>query len=338
LAAGAAVVSLVSVMACAAEPADKLDRRSLIRDIDAQLSVTTTDPQNLRAVVVLEDGKAVFEKYYGTTRDEYWNVEEITQVVVSTLVGIAIDEGKIAGVDATLGDLLPDRRNDMSADEAATTLAQLLQMTSGFPDDDRIRTYATRPDPVGAILHGTVGSLYRGYQYSAHAAHLLSAVVAHATGTSVLDYARTRLFDPLGIDTDSAGFAWPVDGSGLNLGWSQLRLRPEDVAKIGQLYLDDGRWKGDQLVPASWVGRATCEQVLAQDVDTGYGYGWWVRDEDSEATYYRWGFGNQLLEVVPSRDLVVVMTSEVDRDHPARGDAAALTFLVDDVIIPAVTG
>ena len=187
------------------------------------------------------------------------------------MVGIAIDEGDIAGTEETLVELLPDHAADMSPDVADTTLRELITMTAGFAGLDRDRTaeYMADPDPVGRILQAAPDPLGGGFEFSNQGAHIVAAVLAEATGMSVLDYARSRLFEPLGIDTRpafelpldarnmdefvAADFAWPVDGSGLHLGWGGLKLRPADLARFGQLMLDRGKWKGEQLVPADWV-------------------------------------------------------------------------------------
>ena len=229
------------------------------------------DHDNLRAVIVQVDGKPVLEQYYDWPVDTYWDVESATNSILCALVGIAIEEGDIAGTEETLVELLPDHADDMSPDVADTTLREVLTMTAGFAGLDRDRTaeYMADPDPVGRILQAAPDPLGGGFEFSNQGAHVVAAVLAEATGMSVLDYARSRLFEPLGIDTRpafencwtpgtwttfvAADFAWPVDGSGLHLGWGGLKLRPADLARFGQLMLDRGKWKGEQLVPADWV-------------------------------------------------------------------------------------
>jgi len=359
------VLTLVPVTACSDDkdqkPAEPEDQAALISAVNEQLEVDP-DHDNLRAVIVQVDGKPVLEQYYDWPVDTYWDVESATNSIVCALVGIAIDEGDIAGTDETLVELLPDHADDMSPDVADTTLREVLTMTAGFAGLDRDRTteYMADPDPVGRILQAAPDPLGGGFEFSNQGAHIVSAVLAEATGMSVLDYARSRLFEPLGIDTRpafelplvadnmaafvAADFAWPVDGSGLHLGWGGLKLRPADLARFGQLMLDRGKWKGEQLVPADWVRAATTEQVDTisrrnqQNGAGRYGYQWWVTDADEEPAFFAWGRGGQLLEVVPSRSLVVVVASEIDYGGPQTTGFSAnvLTFLVDHVIAPAV--
>jgi CubicO group peptidase (beta-lactamase class C family) len=173
---------------------------------------------------------------------------------------------------------------------------------------------------------------------------------------SALDYARPRLFDPLGIETrnavqprvkdrapipayDRASFGWLRDPTGIQLGFATLKMAPRDLAKLGQLYLDGGRWNGRQVIPTDWVKASTTAQVTTQPdsaaLAESYGYQWWVTQEKGHAAYAAFGFGGQVVEVVPDLRLVVVMATEAAepnmRWEHVRG-------LVADAIVPAVGG
>jgi CubicO group peptidase (beta-lactamase class C family) len=317
--------------------------------------------ENIAAVVVLVHGKRVLEWYDDVPSARHWDIGWETAAVVATLVGVAIDEGRISGLDATLRQLLPDHVGDMSPSVAATTLRQVLTMTAGFHSTirDPVAKYVTARDPIAEILRAAQPTPERSIVFSSEGGHLLSAILAKATGQSVLDYARSRLFDPLGIDTSNAyqgpadaenmeayqaaDFAWPVDSTGLNLGWNSLKLTPDDLAKVGQLYLDDGRWKGEQLVSSSWIRQSTGAQ--AQNLSTtnndfggyAYGYGWWLTDADGSPAYFVADESGQLLEVAPDHDLVVAVASQPDYENGGTGVAPdALIFMVDNVIAPQV--
>ncbi len=346
----AALLSLLPVTACSEERErtriSREDAAVLITEVNEQLSLDP-DIDNLRALVVYVDGQPVLENYYDWTADSRWDTSAVTNTIVSVLVGIAIGEGAIPSPDTTLGTLLPHHRGDMAPAVAAATLAEVLTMTAGFAGVDRDRTqeYMADPDPVGRILRAAPDPLGGGFEYSNQGAHVLAAVLARTTGGSVLDYARSRLFDPLGIDTSAAaGFTWPQDSAGLHLGWGGLQLRPADLVRLGQLFLDRGKWQGRQVVPASWIRQATEEhadaaaQTELEHAADGYGYGWWLAEADGETAYLGYGFGGQLVEVVPSRSLVVVVASEIEPGKPRSSglSGVGLTFLVDDVIAPAL--
>jgi CubicO group peptidase (beta-lactamase class C family) len=135
------------------------------------------------------------------------------------------------------------------------------------------------------------------------------------------------LFDPLGITSrpapdllaveknlpayERADFAWPHDPQGVFTGFGFLKLTARDMAAFGRLYLDGGRWNGEQVVPTAWVDAATTEQVQANSLANGYGYQWWVTTSGGHTAYAAIGFGGQLIEVVPDLRLVAVFSTDV---------------------------
>ena len=189
-------------------------------------------------------------------------------------------------------------------------------------------------------------------------------MLAEATNMSVLDYARQELFDPLGIDTrpaveqkpervwedwpwdqkqyEAADFVWPIDPQGIHFGGALLKLRASDMVKLGQLHLDDGVWKGERIVPASWVQEATSSQVSASTMQGAttqlgdYGYLWWVGEMDEERAFAAVGAGGQLVVVVPDRRLVVVTSVELSFD-PTQSHAlgSVMPHVVESAVVSA---
>lgn len=314
---------------------------------------------SIRAVLVSVDGQPVVERYTGSTSDQSWNVASITKSVVSTLVGIAVAEHRLAGLDQNLATVLPAYAAIMRPEVAAITVRQLLTMTAGFPDTwDGDASFVSSPDWVRAILTAGIDEPPgRFFAYSDAGPHLLSAILTRATGQSVLEYARAKLFDPLGIPTEPAtdivavpgntemydatkGFTWPVDPQGFQVGCCLLTLRPADLLKLGQLYLDQGQWNGNPVLPSAWVQEATTSHIPAANVvaDGGYGYLWWVLDAAGAPAFAAVGYGGQLIEVVPARRLVVVVSSEFSLagQDPTRLVATpVLAQMVSQVIAPA---
>ena len=119
-----------------------------------------------------------------------------------------------------------------------------------------------------------------------------------------------------------------------------MKLRPQDLATLGLLHLDDGRWAGEQVVPESWIQEATTAHVERTGEGFGYGYMWWTTEADGDPAYVARGRGGQLIEVVPDRDLVVVVATEYDELDPLRRnkavEATALALMVDQAIAPHV--
>jgi CubicO group peptidase (beta-lactamase class C family) len=242
---------------------------------------------------------------------------------------------------------------------ARVTVRDLLTMTSGFPaqvgvdDLPLIRAFQAR-DPIAAILPTGSGP-GTTFAYSNLGVHLVAAVLAEATGMSVLDYARKELFDPLGIDTrpayqptvttrdpervgeyEAADFAWPTDRRGLHTGASWMKLRPQDAVKLGQLYLDGGVWQDKRILPRAYVQDATTSQVSgAGDFQfPDYGYLWWVGEMNGTPAFAAQGFGGQLVVVVPQQRLVVA-TSAALGDSSNTVSIWDMANLVESAIVSA---
>ncbi len=312
--------------------------------------------EDVRAVLVTVGGRPLLERYYDSSAEATSGVFSVTKSVMSILVGIALDEGDLGNVEQTLAELLPDYAATMAPEVAGTTLRQVLTMTAGLPADppgSNPLPFETAEDSIAAIVSGRlVQPPGEGFAYASAGSHLLSAILVEATGRSVLNYAREKLFDPLGISTDpaaeplavienlpvyeAASFAWPVDPQGLHLGHTYLKINAPDMAKIGQLMLDDGSWHGEQIVSSRWVTESTRAQVATSDGSASdYGYQWWVTTASGFDAFAAAGFGGQLIEVVPALDLVVVVSSTVP-DVPRLSSSSFMT-LVDQQIAPAVT-
>jgi CubicO group peptidase (beta-lactamase class C family) len=326
-------------------------------------NVASLHPE-VRSVLVVRHGYLVYEHYWqGATASHGDDVQSVTKSVVSALVGIALGEGKLKGLNQPVGALLARHLpNDTNPRWGRVTLEQLLTMTSGLAGDDpslggdpRIsqRQGASR-DWVRHILGRRLATNPgASFAYSSATSHLLSAIVADATGQSTLAFARARLFGPLGIASAKAPapvfvahpsqaaltsyarapVAWPTDPQGYQLGFGGLKLPSRDLAKFGYLYLNGGRWDGRQVIPAGYVAASTRpHSTPPPDFPAeGYGYQWWVTSQARHPSYLAHGRDGQLVQVVPDLDLVAVITSDASQH---RNDARAL---VDQAIIPAVT-
>lgn len=351
-------VTVAPKSSCQSSPAELRALGSKISaEITKEFQLSYTDQfRNVRAVLVSVCGNMALERYEKSTASDFRNVASVTKSVISTLVGLALADGSLHSVEQPLAELLPDHRKDMSAQVSAITLRQLLTMSAGLDED--LTDSSTGPwiestNLVRGILRqGVHQPPGRQFGYSSATSHLLAAIVVRATGRPLLDYARDKLFDPLGIVTrpaaqpllvpasvatyDNAGFAWPVDHQGINFGGGWLKMRPVDMVKLGQLYLDGGRWNGKQILPAAWVHDATTARVSTRSGFGGdsYGYQWWVTKAGADPAYAAIGYGGQLIEVVPHRHLVVVFSTEINT-APISSDS--FQDMVSRIIAPAVT-
>jgi CubicO group peptidase (beta-lactamase class C family) len=240
----------------------------------------------------MKQWRLVREDYYGGLKaSDRVPVFSVTKSVTSALVGIALAERRLRSVDQRLADFFPgaDRR---------IRLRHLLSMTSGYGrqlnfGDTDAAALAARPlvNPPGTA-----------FNYDSGSSDLLAAIVERATGMSLADYARTRLFAPMGI----RDVRWPGSRGG-----SGLLLRPRDLLWFGQLYLADGAWKSRQLVPARWVQTSTRSHVRiarGRGITDGYGYQWWVQT-GLTSFYAAHGYLGQALVVLPRLDEVILVTS-----------------------------
>jgi CubicO group peptidase (beta-lactamase class C family) len=255
----------------------------------------------LASVLVSRNGRLVFERYYrGATGKEDENVFSVTKSVVSALVGIALREGKLRSLDQRLVDLFPGELEPGTDPRVRTiTLRDLLTMTAGYREpriaasDDWVRTLLNRP------LSSDPG---RAFSYDDGSAHLAGAALAQATGETLQSYAQRKLFGPIGIHPAR----WSTDGQGHSLGSTGLFLRPRDLQRLGRLYLQHGRWRGRQLVPARWIRESTTTKVR---IPHGYAYGyfWWV-NTGPHGGFLALGYAGQTIAVFPKLDLVVTTT------------------------------
>ena len=280
---------------------------------------------DIHGVVVVRHGKLVWGQGldYRSEVVEFGPIKHslfsISKSVTSLLVGIARSEGKFPDLDAPAIDHLPAKYADLrTPDKARITIRDLLTMSSGL-DWDELRPYSDpqnsewqmerAPDPYRFVLQQRVA--YQPgviFNYSSGITELLGLMLANSVGQSIDDYARDKLFGPLGI-TD---FDWiklpntnqPFAGAG-------LRLRPRDMAKLGQLLLTDGQWNGKQVVPKGWAAESTKPRIKAFELF--YGYQWWLGRSFLKDRNLPWtagfGYGGQRLFVQPDFDLVVAITA-----------------------------
>jgi CubicO group peptidase (beta-lactamase class C family) len=316
--------------------------------------------RNRRAVLISVAGRIVLERYYHSSATARHDIQSEAKTIMSTRIGIALDEKKLRSVDDTLGDLLPAYRGSMTPAVAKITLRQILTMTAGLPDDQAYYGQVLDHDTdwVRQALVDAAAQPPGSFLYSSAGSHLLSAILVQATGRSVLDYAREKLFDPLGIQTrpaaqpvarassteaySGAGFAWLTDPQGRNLGAGGLKLTARDMVKLGHLWLAQGAWGSRQLVSRAWMMDAQQSHVATgQAPADGYGFQQWTTSADGHFSFAAMGYGGQLTQIVPDKKLVVVVQSATNPDPtapPEPGVAGPNSYMaiVDQLLVPAM--
>lgn len=291
-------------------------------------SIIRKDYSNIAGMVVLKDGKTVYENYLnGCTADSRFHLFSVTKSIMSILIGIAIDKGHIKSVHQKLADFFPEHAAK-NQNLHQITLKNLLTMTVPykyvFPP---YKKYFMSQDWVkfSLDLAGRGGQCDKFRYAPLIGPDILSGILIKVTGQSVLDFATENLFAPLGIavagnivfhskeeqlafnqSTNISG--WAADPQGVNAAAWGLTLSPVDMAKIGQLYLNGGVWYGNPIVSEKWITESTSEQVLWKQRNQPYGYLWWPAG-GKEKGYAAMGDGDNIIYVSPEKNLVVSIAS-----------------------------
>ncbi|KWE18671.1 serine hydrolase [Burkholderia cepacia] len=292
------------------------------------------------SLLVVKDGKLIFERYgANASRDSTYELYSVTKAVTSLVAGILVDQGAVhldEPVAARLAAWRPDLGGAL-ADKRGIELKHVLSMSSGLrydfsPKDDPI--YYTAPDRLKlAVSAAPKVAPGTAFDYTDVNPILASAMLSAAAGEPVERYAQARLFAPL----DMKRATWErADRTGLvSAGWG-LRLRAVDMAKIGMLVLDGGRWQGRQVVPQAWIAQMTSPRVSAH-----FGYYWWINNiVESEPEFDAMGFKGQFITVLPKRNTVIVMTGVLPIDGGLRDAENVKLFrrMVNGYILPALDG
>jgi CubicO group peptidase (beta-lactamase class C family) len=261
----------------------------------------------IHSLLVIRDGYVVVDAtFYPYDGQTVHNVASVTKSLMTTLIGIAADQGKL-DLDDKMVSFFPDRsiaNRDQRKEDI--TVRHLASMSSGLDctadaDELTLKEMVASPDWVQFVLDRKVAwEPGEHFVYCSPAIHLLSPILQQATGITALDFARQYLFESLGFGE----VMWPRDPQGYYDGWADMSLHPHDMAKLGFLFLNQGRWNGQQIVSRQWVEEATKAQMVTSD--DPYGYGWWI-ERDVEGARAN-GRGGQNIYVLPEWDMVIVTT------------------------------
>lgn len=327
------LVAFLSLAGCVDGRALKLQYNAVPESLGDDWAIATPESQNVAptaienaygrffsddefrngiSLLVVRNGNLIAEGYARRTSDrtEYEAVQSVTKSVTSILTGVALDEGKIVSLDQTLYQIFPEKFQSES-EKRAITLKHLLTMSSGINiDNEHFVVEMVREDPADPIQYILNKGLYdlpgRRFNYRDADPHLLSFAVQTLAGENLSHYAKSRLFTPLNI----TNYDWISDRNGTSYGGYGLFLTPRDLAKIGQLMLQRGKWKGQQIVSDNWISESTKKQIEKDEPDTRefeYGYYWWIIPELK--AYTAWGHGGNFVVVIPDKQMVVVLTS-----------------------------
>lgn len=281
---------------------------------------------SMHSFILVRHGHVVAEAWWkpesADTPHILWS---LSKSFTSTAVGLAVAEGKLAIDDSVLSFFPEDAPAEVSDHLKAMRVRDLLTMSTGHQSEPNVRAesnwikvFLAHPVPDKPGTH---------FLYNTPATFMLSAIVQKVTGQTVLEYLQPRLFEPLGIEQPK----WDMNPQGISIGGYGLYLRTEDIAKFGQLYLQQGKWNGKQLIPSEWIEQATMAQVSTGrdsklDWGQGYGFQFWRSRHNA---YRGDGKDGQFCIVLPELDAVVAITAKT-------GNMQAELNVVWDKLLPAM--
>ena len=322
-----------------------------------------------QSILLIKNGKLVFEEYFSGqdcdmthyrfdlypdtsfNRDMLHCLASVSKSVTSILVGIAFDKGLLQTADQKMFSFFPDYQQLATPLKNTITLQHMLSMTSGmllseeYPYNDsrnELNQMWHAADPVHyALAKDLVAAPGSSFKYDSGTSNLLGEIVRRVSGMSLSEFARQNLFAPLGI----TNFIWVgfQHDPEMKFASSALYLRPRDMAKIGQLCLQNGTWDGQQIVSEQWIHTSTQQQVvlpeaLADAVGAyGYGYQWWLEKYNSNRiiAFSARGYGSQYIVTIPETKMVVVFTGGAWEMSPL-DVPLSFTNIVENFILPSI--
>jgi len=259
------------------------------------------DLDNFYAIAIIYKGRLIVEEYANGDRKTLYPVWSVTKSVLSALVGQSIDKGYLENETKSIASFFPDVADSI---KRKITVKHLLTMSSGISDNTG---YMSEAYPLQFILDKDL--LYPSgtwWNYTSAGTHVLSYLFTAATEKSASNFALNNLFSQIGV----SDYLWIEDAYGISNGGFGLRLHLVDMAKFGQLFLQSGQSLGKEVISSTWVKKSFDMTIpFNEEKSSGYGYLWWMRLLNGEKMIYAAGYGGQYIMVVPTRALVVAITS-----------------------------
>ena len=274
------------------------------------IEATKSSSLEWHSFMLLRHGKVIAEAWWKPFDSAYKHtLYSLSKSFTSSAIGFLVTEGKISANDSVISFFPDDLPNVVSANLKAMKIKHLLTMNTGHETDTMPVLRQNEPQTwvKSFLAHPVVFEPSTHFLYNTGATYMLGAIIHKVTGQTLEQYLKPRLFEPLNIKD----YDWEKSPQGLNTAGFGLRVKTEDIAKFGQLYLQKGKWEGKEILPAAWIEEATKKQTTSQGGDNdwsqGYGYQFWR----CKPGFYRGdGAYGQFCMVMPEHDAVLVMTSE----------------------------
>ena len=305
--------------------------------LEEMMSFIQQNYLQIDGVVLIRNGYLVFERYPSPdyTAETRHFLYSVTKSFTSALIGIALDQGYIQDTSQTMMSFFPDHViQDPDGRKSRVIVENLLMMRSGMKWDESSAGFDTPENDIYHINNGDglqycldlpmVAEPGVLWHYNTGSSHILSGIIRETTGTTTLDYAKTNLFTPIGIEN----VLWSADLGGTQKGGFDLQLTPRDMARFGYLYLNDGRWGDRQIVSEEWVHQST-SSLTTLDEETGYGYQWWTMPRLN--AYKASGLYGQQIFVSPDENIVLVFTAHISPTQHALEESLFETYVLASI-------
>ena len=290
----------------------------------AELYYNAAKLETIYSLLVIKNGYLIAEDYFNEGPvEQKARLQSVTKSYTSALVGIALEQGYLSSVDQKMLDFFPEVADQITDPrKEQITIRHLLQMRAGYPCEE------TDPALWDGLLSGHYPPLIEEFpliadpgtefHYSNLSSNWLGIIIDRATGTNLKSFAEEHLFSAIDVEAGE----WGMDAEGHNNGCGDLHFSARDAARFGLLYLNEGEYAGNQVVPVDWVHDSL--QKYSEDInatggfpanwglsisDIGYGYQWWSARADEHHFDFAWGHGGQLIVLLHELDMVIVVTS-----------------------------
>jgi CubicO group peptidase (beta-lactamase class C family) len=309
-------------------------------DLERMVEHIEENDLSIHSIIIYKDDAVPFEIYFEPyNKDVSHNLKSTSKGVISALVGIAIREGYIEGLDEKVLSFFPEY-GVKDEDKSNITIRDLLTMSSGLKWNENglnsMYTFFVSKKIVKRVLKlSLIDEPGSTFNYNTGLTHLLSAIITKASGMSTLEFAEKYLFGPL----DIRNVQWSTDRDGYYIGGSELFLTPRAMTKFGVMYLNRGMYGRRQIVPQEWVAESTVTQMEGtfHGADIKYGYLWWLDIGnplfsyiDDENDFTAMGVHGQRIFISRTHDMVVVITAD-------QGDESECDKLIRDFIVPSLS-
>jgi len=321
------------------------------------------DDHLVHGILIVKNGKLVFEEYFSGEdldinsglqyvhrdfdRNTLHYLASVSKSFTSALVGIAVDRGLITGVDEKVFSFFPEYADLSNEEKDKITVAHMLAMASGIPWDEStpysdprndVRQMFMSSNPIRYVLAKQLfASPGTQFKYNSGTTCVLGEIVKKQSETGLRTFAEQYLFSPLGI----SDYQWQMLPNNVTFASGGLYLRPRDMAKLGQLYLQKGIWNGDRVISREWVEASAQESITLPSSENpwpgfvyGYGYQWWLGNYYTGNTHtcFAAGWGGQYIYILPDLEMVVVITAGAYEG----GDYGVFYRIVNDYVLNSV--